>query len=105
MTTSEEETIFNAARRIDDAAARQAYLNLTCGMDDPLRRRVESLLRIHEEQESFLQSPAVPPADLVLEPRGSPTIPGTMIGRYKVLEPIGEGGYGTVFMAGQTSPV
>jgi serine/threonine protein kinase len=45
------------------------------------------------------------PFEEALNPPVFPTAPGTVIGRYKLLEPIGEGGYGTVFMAEQTSPV
>src|SRR5688572_3171224 len=106
MTMPDEQTIFNEARRIDDPTARAKYLEQTCGSDVPLRQRVESLLNVHEQQASFLGSPAVEFApDLTLNPPLIFAAPGTVIGRYKLLEPIGEGGYGVVFMAEQTSPV
>ena len=54
----------------------------------------------------MLDAPAVATGQaLPLDPPALPTTPGTVIGRYKLLEPIGEGGYGMVFMAEQTSPV
>src|SRR5688572_18077975 len=106
MTISDEEAIFNEARRIADPAARRAYLEQTCGLTSGLRERIEFLLKVHEESPSFLGSPAI---RRVADPTPDPSIllppPGTIIGRYKLLAPIGEGGYGTVFMAEQTSPV
>src|SRR3954468_6124879 len=104
MAMADEETLFNAARLIDDAAARRAYLDQSCGADRPLRARVESLLQVHDEHASFLASSPLGSHPTLTMP-GSTPVCGTMIGRYKVLEPIGEGGYGTVFMAEQTSPV
>jgi WD40 repeat protein/serine/threonine protein kinase len=74
-----------------------------------LREQIEALLRAHDHSESFLESPAPEMAGSVGSP---PTLdqpplekPGTQIGPYKLLQQIGEGGFGVVFMAEQLEPV
>ena len=54
----DEKAVFNAARRIADAAARDDYLAQACGDDQPAIQRIRELLRIHEQEQSFLESPA-----------------------------------------------
>ncbi len=79
-----------------------AYLDEACGPDDELRARVGNLLQAHEEHGSFLQAAS----DGMLTTDGpAPDRPGTVIGPYKLLQQIGEGGMGTVYMAEQEQPV
>ena len=98
-----EREIFAAALQKPTGAERTAYLNEACGHDDALRQQVEILLREHAQLCSFLESPAAAPAATMDEPVSER--PGTVIGPYKLLQQIGEGGMGTVFMAEQTHPV
>jgi serine/threonine protein kinase/tetratricopeptide (TPR) repeat protein len=90
------ETLFHAARDRVAGPERQAYLDGACGDDAELRDQVEGLLAAHEEASDFLEDPAVS------SPREGP---GTSIGPYKLLQEIGEGGMGVVYMAEQERPV
>src|SRR5262245_28226479 len=110
------EAVFFAALAKADPAERAAYLNEACGADSDLRRQVDRLLAAHPQVGSFLQdNVAVPPsprAGVGPEVSGSATVdvalperPGTVIGPYKLLQQIGEGGMGVVWMAEQTRPV
>lgn len=100
----DEKNIFNTARRIDFPEARAEYLQQACGADPKRIERIETLLRGYEEQASFLESPAAEWEDrATLAPLTEQ--PGTVIGPYKLLQQIGEGGFGIVFMAEQTAPV
>src|SRR4051812_3519244 len=102
-----EETLFTDALEIADPPGRAAFLDRACAGDAALRGRVERLLAKHERAGSFLAGPAGAPAagglpTTVEEPGRA--APGTAIGPYKLLQQIGEGGMGTVYMAEQTSP-
>jgi WD40 repeat protein/serine/threonine protein kinase/tetratricopeptide (TPR) repeat protein len=99
-----EHELFAAALEIDGPDERSAYLDRSCGGDDALRARVEALLRAHERAGSFLQAVPVAGAATLDAPKPLEG-PGTVIGPYKLLQPIGEGGMGTVYMAEQTAPV
>ena len=119
-----DETLFHLALE-KPVGDRSAFLEQVCAGDEVLRRRVEALLRSHETPDSFLAGPAVTPTavadslrSLTADDDGpdrpdnewikqtSPiVVPGARIGPYKLLQPIGEGGMGTVYMAEQTQPV
>jgi eukaryotic-like serine/threonine-protein kinase len=100
---NEREIFINALKR-PEAADRQAYVAEACGDNVELRRQVEALLAEHDQLGSFLESP---PA-AVTETASYPVVaeePGAAIGPYKLLQQIGEGGFGIVYMADQQSPV
>jgi WD40 repeat protein/serine/threonine protein kinase len=96
--------IFWDAAQIPSASERDAYLDRACAEDVALRRRIEQLLQARPKAERFLESPA-PPLVRRIQERSSSEGLGTIIGPYKLLEQIGEGGFGTVFMAEQQHPV
>ena len=108
LPSPREEELFAAALALP-VAERAAYLKRECGEDAELLRRVEDLLQVHEEAGDFLEAPAV--SDLRNAARaGEPKprleeAPGAVIGPYKLLQKIGEGGCGIVYMAGQEAPV
>jgi hypothetical protein len=94
-----------------DGAERARYLASACGDDAALRAEVEGLLRAHDGAAKFLASPtaegglaskSAPAATIAAPPLEGP---GTRIGPYKILQAIGEGGFGSVLMAEQEKPV
>jgi serine/threonine protein kinase len=82
---------------------RAAFLDEVCAGDPGLRQRVEALLKAHDDPRSFLEKPALDMATTEDEPKAAR--PGAVIGPYKLLQQIGEGGMGVVYMAQQTEPV
>ncbi len=103
--TSREEALFDAASQLPPDQ-RAEYLRQTCAGDDALWQRVEALLRAHDQAGRFLAEPTAPaprPTIILSIPLTEKT--GDKIGRYKLLQQIGEGGCGVVYMAEQEEPV
>src|ERR1041385_1502206 len=92
------------------AAERPAFLHAVCGADQNLRRRLETLLAAHVQPDELLEGDAGKPtvqATRKIEFAESPPdeAVGQTLGRYKLLERVGEGGCGVVYVAEQTEPV
>ena len=98
------ESLFAAALARESPEERANYLDRACGTDHQLRAQLEELLAAYPKVERFLESPARNPVATIDKPAVSER-PGTVIGPYKLLQQIGEGGMGTVFMAEQEKPV
>jgi eukaryotic-like serine/threonine-protein kinase len=100
----QEELLFLEALRLANHAERDAFLDRACAGNQVLRARLQVLLQAHESADSFLGSPEGPTAEAAM-PLAPEESPGTVIGRYKLLQQIGEGGFGVVYVAEQEEPV
>ena len=114
-------TVFNEALERPAGPERSAYLDGACRDNTALRAQVDELLKDHDQVGRFLETSAADrqpeaAADTPYQPGGHGAedrpslgplseVAGTLIGPYKLLQQIGEGGMGTVFMAEQTQPV
>src|ERR1043165_5171776 len=86
---------------------RIAFLSRECGDDEPLRRQIEAMLQAHAAADSFLEKPAAA-LDMTVDAvpdcpqvHSTSEAPGTRIGPYKLLQQLGEGGMGVVYLAEQ----
>ncbi len=104
QTINQEEQIFLAALELEKTADRNEFLDKACGDNGILRRRVEDLLAFHQRGDNILDATS---GGLFGRPAAEidSISAGTQIGPYKLLQQIGVGGMGVVFMAEQQQPV
>jgi WD40 repeat protein/serine/threonine protein kinase len=111
VDTARVKSLFLAASDLADPAERAAFLDRECGDDADLRARVEALLRANDAAPGLPVAPAVTVDSAAGKPEtadyGDPTarVGAVLAGKYKLVEAIGEGGMGSVFMSQQTEPV
>jgi serine/threonine protein kinase len=90
--------VFDAALR-HDSEERERYINHACGDDDDLRKEVESLFSSLANCDNFLEAPAVVHVADVVQPDRSSLAQGTCFGHYEIIQQIGAGGMGEVYLA------
>jgi serine/threonine protein kinase/Tfp pilus assembly protein PilF len=100
----DEKTIFRAAVQLKTPAERTAYIDKVCGADLALKARIMALLQAHEDKGDFLEG-IIEDLGVTLDDSPLTEAPGTVIGNYKLLEQIGEGGMAVVYMAEQKEPI
>ncbi|RYD33742.1 MAG: serine/threonine protein kinase, partial [Verrucomicrobiaceae bacterium] len=100
-------TIFNGALDHEDPEERSRFLEVACGGDPERRGQVERLLEAHNEAGGFFSNTRKTPAAAENPGTGGLAAekPGDTIGQYKLLQQIGEGGCGAVYMAEQHEPL
>ncbi|MGD9632304.1 MAG: protein kinase [Pirellulales bacterium] len=99
------ESIFFAALEKASLAERAAFLDEACGGNAALRADVDRMLAVHPRAGGFLEQPAIAGDVTELHLSSIAERPGTVVGPYKLLQQIGEGGMGVVFMAEQSEPI
>lgn len=98
------ETLFSKAIEIASSQDREAYLDRACRESPSLRREVEKLVVDYFRAGTFLEKPVAQIAAPIIQPALAER-PGSVIGPYKLLEQIGEGGFGVVYLAEQERPI
>jgi serine/threonine protein kinase/tetratricopeptide (TPR) repeat protein len=111
-TPVDEQAIFEIARQFGSLQTRQNYLEQACEGDSALQQRISDLLRAYDQNDSFLECPPLGLDGAASAVANAQTVsvgvserPGAIIGPYKLLEQIAEGGMGIVYMAQQFEPV
>jgi WD40 repeat protein/serine/threonine protein kinase len=105
-TPADVQSIFGGALEIESSVDRAAYLDKACGPDASLRAEVEGLLGALSRAGEFMRRPVASAAvEATADEQPLTESPGAVIGPYKLLQQIGEGGMGIVYMAEQEQPI
>ena len=107
MSVSREETIFVMTLELPESS-RPSFLDMACGGDAVMRRRIEALVLAHGDTDGVFKTDIALVTPTVVESVAAGKAPETVgewIGRYRLVEVLGEGGCGVVYVAEQSEPV